>query len=407
MKSLRKKLFWILALALLAGAVILAMRPEAVEVDLATALRGDLLVTVDEDGQTRIRERYVVSTPLAGRLLRVTLKPGDEVKAGETQLTTLEPTDPQLLDARARSQAEARVKAAAAAQDQAQSAVEAAEKRAALAESDRDRAERLFKKNGTSPQNYEHAVFEAESATINLRSAHLAVQIAEFELEQARAALLLAGDADGGAPSGSDSDQATRFPIASPIDGRVLRVFQESSTIVQAGERLMELGDPLDLEVAVDVLSTDAVNIRPGAAVSLEHWGGEGALTGKVRLVEPSAFTKTSALGVEEQRVWVIIDLTGPPAQRAAIGDGYRVEARITTWEGKDVVKVPAGALFRLDPQSWAVFVAADGVARRQEVVRGQSNGIETEISAGISPGDQVILHPSDRISDGVKVRTR
>jgi HlyD family secretion protein len=379
------------------------MRPEPVEVDLATATRGELLVTVDEDGQTRIRERYIVSTPLAGRLVRITLKPGDEVRAGETQLTTLEPTDPQLLDARARAQAEARVRGAEAAQRQAQSNVETAEKKQALALADRDRAERLFKKNGTSPQNYEHAVFEAQSAAVALRSAGLAVQIAEFELQQARAALLLAGEED--APV--NTNDGSRFPIASPINGRVLRVFQESSTVVQAGERLMELGDPADLEVAVDVLSTDAVNIKPGAAVRLEHWGGGEPLSGKVRLVEPSAFTKTSALGVEEQRVWIIIDLTDPIEKRAQLGDAYRVEARITTWKGDDVVKIPAGALFRKDPLTWAVFVIDGEIARAREVKRGHSNGIETEILEGLSSGDRVVIHPSDKIADGVKIRAR
>jgi len=403
MKSLRKKLFWAIVLGLLAIAVTLATRPPAVEVDLAEATRGDLTVTVDEDGLTRIRERYVVSTPLAGRLVRITLKPGDEVKAGETQLTTLEPTDPQLLDARARAQAEARVRGAEAAYKQAQSQVETAQKKHALAIADEQRASRLFKKNGTSPQNYEHAVYEAQAAAVALRSAELTVQITEFELEQARAALLLAGDEDD--PKTTSDD--TRFPISAPIDGRVLRVFQESSTVVQAGERLLEIGDPHDLEVAVDVLSTDAVNIKPGAEVRLEHWGGGEPLNGQVRLVEPSAFTKTSALGVEEQRVWIIIDLSDPIEDRAQLGDGYRVEARITTWRGQGIIKVPAGATFRKDRTSWAVFVADGETARAREVERGQSNGIETEILAGLDPGEKVIVHPSDKIADGVKIRTR
>lgn len=403
MKSLRKKIFWVLVLALLALAIVLATRPAAVEVDLAEVKRGDLTVTVDEDGKTRIRERYIVSTPLSGRLVRVTLDPGDEVKAGVTQLTTLEPTDPQLLDARARAQAEARVRGAEAAHKQAISQVETAEKKHALAIADEQRASRLFKKNGTSPQNYEHAVFEAQAAAVALRSAELAVQITEFELEQARAALLLAGDDDD---PNTTSDN-TRFPITAPIDGRVLRVFQESSTVVQAGERLMEIGDPHDLEIAVDVLSTDAVNIEPGAEVRLEHWGGSKPLEGQVRLVEPSAFTKTSALGVEEQRVWIIIDLSDPTEERAQLGDGYRVEARITTWRGNDIVKIPAGALFRKDPNTWAVFVADGDTATTRRVKLGQGNGIETEILEGLNPGEMVIIHPSDKIADGVKIRTR
>ncbi len=335
--------------------------------------------------------------------MRITLNPGDEVKAGETQLTTLEPTDPQLLDARARAQAEARVRGAEAAHKQAQSQIETAQKKHALAIADEQRASRLFKKNGTSPQNYEHAVYEAQAAAVALRSAELTVQITEFELEQARAALLLAGDEDD--PKTTSDD--TRFPISAPIDGRVLRVFQESSTVVQAGERLLEIGDPHDLEVAVDVLSTDAVNIKPGAEVRLEHWGGGEPLNGQVRLVEPSAFTKTSALGVEEQRVWIIIDLSDPIETRAQLGDGYRVEARITTWRGQDIIKVPAGATFRKDQHSWAVFVADGETARAREMERGQSNGIETEILEGLDPGEKVIVHPSDKIADGVKIRAR
>ena len=404
MKSLRRKFFWGVVLALVVLASIFAIRPAPIEVDLASTTRGELVVTVDEDGQTRIRERYVVSTPLAGRLVRITLKPGDAVEAGKTLLTTLEPTDPQLLDARTRAQAEARVNAAEATLNQTQSLVEAAIKRHELAVADAERASRLFKKNGTSPQNHDHAQFEAQNAAVALSSAQIAVQIAEFEAEQARAALLIAGDGDGSSPP---SDHSYRFPISAPIDGRVLRVFQESSTVVQAGARLLELGDPRDLEVAVDVLSSDAVNIRPGAEVRLEHWGGDRPLSGKVRLIEPSAFTKTSALGVDEQRVWIIIDLTGPPESRTTLGDGYRVEARITTWRGSDVTKIPAGALFRTAPDSWAVFVADGDVARSREVTRGQSNGIETEILSGLAPGEQVILHPSDQIEDGVTIRPR
>ena len=177
--------------------------------------------------------------------------------------------------------------------------------------------------------------------------------------------------------------------------------------MIQAGERILELGDPLDLEVAVDVLSTDAVNITPGADVLLEHWGGPGPLAGKVKLVEPSAFTKTSALGVEEQRVWVIIDFTEPIEKRSTLGDAYRVEARITTWKGEDVVKIPAGALFRNNPETWAVFVADGDVACAREIKRGRDNGIETEIVEGLKPGEKVILHPSDQIDDGVSIRPR
>jgi HlyD family secretion protein len=232
-----------------------------------------------------------------------------------------------------------------------------------------------------------------------VKSAQFAARIAEFELELARAALARTRPDEPGAPD------TGRFEIRAPADGRILRVFQESEAAVPAGARLLEVGDPTDLEVEVDVLSSDAVKIRPGAKAILEHWGGDAPLTGRVRLVEPSAFTKVSALGMEEQRVNVVIDILDPPAKRGALGDALRVEARIVTWEREDVLKVPAGALFR--HAGWAVYVAARGRARLRPVRVGPSDGLETQVLDGLLENESVILHPSDLVGEGVRVTRR
>jgi HlyD family secretion protein len=259
-------------------------------------------------------------------------------------------------------------------------------------------------------------------ASEELRSTRVAEEIAQFELQQAKAALLRSrprsdDDADGGnasySGSGSDGELTEsngnggwNFTIVSPITGRVLRVFQESAAVVTAGTPLLELGDPLDLEVEVDVLSRDAVKIDPGALVLLEHWGGSDVLEGRVRLVEPSAFTKISTLGVEEQRVNVIIDLDDPPEDRATLGDAFRVEARIVIDEAKDVLIVPTSSLFRVGNES-ALFVVKDGVVHQQVVKLGRQNGLEAEVVEGLSEGDLVVIHPSDQIEDGIAVRQR
>tara|TARA_R110002096_G_scaffold386921_1_gene581070 strand:- start:1116 stop:2300 length:1185 start_codon:yes stop_codon:yes gene_type:complete len=375
--------------------IIMAFLPKPVEVELARATRGELLVTVDEDGETRIREKYVVSSPLTGQLLRIALDPGDSVVAGETVLAQIEPADPSLLDSRSRAQAEARVKAADAAAQRAQAAIEEAKARKQLTEREMVRQRILLESNNTSKQRFDDAEYQDRAASQGLRSAELALQIAEFELEQAEAALIHTND-----------DAGLRHEIRSPIDGKVLRVFQESSTPVSAGARLVELGDPTDLEIQIDVLSNDAVKIEPGTRVLLEHWGGEGQLEAEVRLVEPSAFTKISALGVEEQRVYVVADLTTPVEQRKSLGDGFRVEARIVVWEGEDVLKIPAGALFRSDGE-WHVFVKRGSKAVLTKVELGEKNGLAAEIKSGLTVDDWVVSHPSDQVDDGTPIKAR
>lgn len=393
-----------LALALVAGlllaALVYAFLPQPVAVDVASVTRGTLQVTVDEDGQTRIKERYIVSSPLAGRLMRITLDAGDSVKAGETVLTRIEPTDPELLDPRAQAQAEARVKAAQARLQQTRTELDKAEAAMQHAESELARVRKLYDRDAASDERLQEKLLQHRVKTEEFRAARFAEEIAQFELELARAALLRTRPEDDGA------DEDSQFKIRAPITGRVLRVIQESSTIVSPGAQLLEVGDPSDLEIVVDVLSQDAVRIDPGDKVLLEDWGGEKPLEGTVRLIEPSGFTKVSALGVEEQRVNVVVDFDDSPDGRDGLGDGFRVEARIVVWEGTDVLTVPLGALFRREGE-WALFVVENGRAALRHVTIGHRGDFEAEVTEGLTEDTPVIVHPSDRVSDGVRVRPR
>ena len=397
-------MLFLVAVAILA-AIGYGFVPEPREVDLAVIEKGDIRVTVDQDGKTRILERYVVSTPLAGRLLRIDLDPGDEVAAGETHVATIEPRDPDLLDARSIAQAEARVNAAEAAVQKMIPLLEEAQATKELAEKE---LQRVREASRSRPQAVTESELDSKlmayrTSSAMLRAASHDDEIARFELDQARAALTRSRPQESAGPSpGGGWD----FTISSPITGRVLRVFQESSAVVTAGTPLLELGDPRDLEVEIDVLSRDAVKVPAGARVLLEHWGGDKILQGQVRLVEPSAFTKISTLGVEEQRVNVIVDLLDPPQDRPSLGDGFRVEARIIVEEANEVLKVPTSALFR-NGEGWAVFVASDSVAHRRSVKLGLQNGLAAEVVDGLSAGETVIVHPGDDIAEGVAVRER
>ncbi len=400
MKLTTNKLLLLVFAVAAAGALVYAFRPQPVEVDLAPVTRGSLTVTIDEDGQTRIKERYTVSSPLAGRLQRITLEAGDPVVAGQTVVGVIEPNNPHLLDPREQAEAEARVKAATAAVRQTTANVERARSDAALAKRDLERARALFADQVVSQQEFETLESREHAAEEDLKAAEFAQQIASFEREQAEAARQRVFPAAAGA------EPSTRLVIPSPINGRVLRVFQESAVVVTAGTPLVELGDPLDLEIVVDLLSTDAVRVSPGAIMILEHWGGGDPLLARVRLVEPAAFLKLSALGVEEQRVNVIGDFVDPVEKRAGLGDAYRVEARIVTWQGDDVLRIPIGALFRRAGQ-WAVFVADGSRAALRQLELGHLNEEHAEVRDGLAETDRVILHPGDRVRDGVRIRER
>jgi HlyD family secretion protein len=411
MRNVGSKLFFFVVAAGVVGGMVFAFMPQPADVDLATVSRGMLRVTVDEDGKTRIREKYVVSAPLVGRLLRINMKAGDPVEAGKTLLATIEPRDPDLLDARAVAQAEARVKAAEATVKKMEPQLEEVRVAQTYAEAELTRARKAA--NAISRSELENAELLYRQRSEELRSMRIQEEIARFELEQASAALLRTqpwenGDlaASGDGEASANGNGGWTFTIFSPITGRVLRVFQESAAVVNAGTPLLELGDPTDLEVEVDVLSRDAVKIKPGALVIFEHWGGDGPLHGRVRLVEPSGFTKISTLGVEEQRVNAIVDLVDPPSERTELGDGFRVEARIVIDEAADVLKLPTSALFRVGDKS-AVYRVADGVVQLTTIEVGRQNGLEAEVVSGLSAGDEVVIHPSDQVDNGVQVRKR
>jgi HlyD family secretion protein len=400
LRFLIRALIYLVLVAALAGGLIWSFWPQPLSVEWTTVSRGPLQVTVDEDGKTRIRHRYVIASPLAGRLQRIALDPGDPVQRGGTLLAIIEPREPEILDARALAQAEARVGAAEAVWNRVEPAVERARIEWEHAETELTRYRNLAATASVSAQQLAEAEMVYRAREQDLRSARLAQDIARFEWDLAKAALLRA------TPRESGSETPGRFEIHSPIDGQVLRVFEKSETIVQPGTPLMELGDVEDLEVEVDVLSTDAVNIRPGAKAFLERWGGDRRLPATVRLVEPAAFTKISALGVEEQRVNVILDLDEPSGQRPPLGDAFRVEARIVIWEEDDVLQVPTGALFR-QRNDWAVFLIEEDRAILRIVEVGQRNSQNAQILAGLQVGDRVIMHPGDQVSDAAPVLLR
>jgi len=373
-----------LGAVLVIGAIIAGLWPRPVPVETAKALVGTLRATVNEEGKTRIKQRYRISAPVSGQLRRIPFKAGAEVKAGETVLAVIDPVEPTLLDARTRTAAEARRDAAAA-------NVEKARTSHQFAVNELKRFEKLFAEKTISPQ-------ELETAQLHEASAAKEEAAAEGMLRQVEAEL--AGFALG---EGSGSNDPP-VEVKAPVSGRVLRVFEENERVVTPGMPLMEIGDPSDLEVVIEVLSRDGAMISPGAKVEFDQWGGKEPLVGKVRLVEPAAFTKVSALGVEEQRVNVIADLLTPPEERANVGDNFRVDAKIVVWEANDALKVPAGALFRRGDQ-WATFVVEDGRARLRLVEAGRSSGTETQVLEGLKPGEEVILYPGSGVKDGVRVK--
>lgn len=397
----RRGALGVVALAILAG-IIYAFLPPVIPVDLATVKVGPLQVVVREEGKTRIRDRYVISSSLAGRLLRIELDPGDPVVSGETVLASIEPADPSLLDARSLAQAEAKVAANEAALQRAEAELKRTQATLERAQLHFKRMRMLQESRSASSEEFEDADLSARSATELHAAAKFNVTIAQFELEQARAALTHFRPATKPNPNSAD----WRMDVTSPISGSVLRVLQESSAVVSPGTPIIEVGDPKDLEIEVDVLSEDAVKIRPGQETLVEQWGGGKPLRGVVRRVEPQAFTKISALGVEEQRVNIIIDFISPTEERGTLGDSYRVETDIIIWQGENVLQLPVSCLFRRDDQ-WAVFVVKDGLAELRLIDIGERNSVDAQVTAGLADGDVVIVHPGDQIKTGTKVKPR
>lgn len=398
-KQWMRRALWAILVVVAGGALVWAFVPPQVEVEVASVTLGAFRKTIDEDGNTRVRERYVVSTPLAGRLLRVELKAGAPVEVG-TLLASLVPSAPTLFDTRTEQELAERLGAAEAENLRANTAVEHA--RVALEQSKADlaRADQLARQGFTSKESLERFQRGVELKAKELKIAEFDAHAAEHQVALARAGQSRARDGAGSGKRGQ------RWEIRSPVAGRVLRVNQESETVVPVGAPILELGDPQNLEVVVDVLTADAAAIRPGAEVELDHGGNARPLVGNVRLVEPAAFTKVSALGVEEQRVNVVIDFVAAPGEWQNLGDAHRVDAHIVVEKRSNAVMAPLGALFRRDG-NWAVFVLADGRARLRGVEIGPRGGQQAVVEKGLEPGETVIVYPSDAVRDGARVRAR
>jgi HlyD family secretion protein len=394
MRTLLKNTRLIAAVLIVGAIVAVAVWPEAIEVDLAAVERRAMQVTIDEEGETRVRDRFVLSAPVAGRLQRIELEPGDEVTQGAV-VARLVPAEAPLIDPRARAELTAAVEASRAAVTQTQAERDRAAANLGHARDALRRREQLVEAGAVSREDLESARRDVLTAEGARRAADAAVTQAGYQLELARARLQAPSAAGGRA-----------IDLRSPVDGVVLKRHHESEAVVPPGEPVLDIGDPARIEVVSDLLSTDAVRVSPGQAVLIEQWGGGTTLEARVRRVEPSGFMKVSALGVEEQRVNVIIDFADSATAGRALGDGYRVEVRVVTWRADAVVAVPVGSLFRRG-EGWAVFAVDGGRARLRDVALGHRNTEHGEVLSGLEPGQQVVLHPPDTLSDGTRISPR
>lgn len=368
-------------------------------VDLVDVEPGPLVVTLDEEGETRLHDVYTLSAPVAGRVQRIDWHVGDPVTANETVLAQIEPGDPSFLDPRSEAQAHAAIQAAQAARDLAAAAVKDAEAQYEFARAEYARMQELIVEGSVSKRDLDAAERDFKARRAGLDTARAGLQVRNFELELARAQLVSPMQTQ------ESRQNCDCIPITAPVSGRVLQIADRSERVVREGDMLMQIGDPNDLEIVVDYLSMDAVKIQAGQRVIIDNWGGDEPLAGRVRLVEPYGFLKVSALGIEEQRVNVIIDFASEEG-RQRLGHGYQVESRVVLWDVDDILTVPLTALFR-DGEKWALFVEEDGRARLRHVAIGQRNGIIAEIRDGLKGGERVVVHPSDRVTNGVRIASR
>lgn len=397
--SWRKYLPYVLG----AGAVLLlfkALSPAPLAVEIGTVKRGPLTVTVLEEGKTRIRHRYLITPPVAGYLNRVPLRQGDKIEAGKTVLATIQPQPASFLDPRARAEAEARVKAAEATKMQREAQIERATAALDLANKELARARDLKKSGAIAVKEWDTTENQVAILTRELHTAEFGLQVADFELVQAKAALTQVQSPV------TDSNNSEPLKIIAPLSGYVLNVYEESARMLTAGTQIMEIGDLEDMECEIELLSSDAVGVHPGADAGIEEWGGDNPLRGKVTVVEPGGYLKVSSLGVEEQRVKVRIDFVDPLPPGMTLGDRFRVEARIVTWHGDNILQVPTGALFRRGGD-WMTFVYEGGKARQVKVEILHNNGVAAEVRSGLKEGQQVLVHPPDAVLEGSSVKPR
>lgn len=403
-----KRVGWVGAIGAAAVVVAWFAWPRPIPVDTAQAARGPMAVTVDEEARTRVRHVYTVSAPVAGKVLRISrpdghdgtsLHVGDEVVEGRTIVAVMQPVSPGLLDVRSRAELEAALVAANAVVTLAEAEIRRIDAAVSFARTELARAEGLARSNTIPARDLEKARFDLETIEAQLATAMAQLEVRRREQAVASARLLeLSGTV-------ADNNQDCCVKISAPESGRVLKIVQEDEAVVQAGAPLVQIGDPRDLEIVADFLSTEAVQIRSGAAVTIDGWGGP-TLRGRVMRVDPAGFAKVSALGIEEQRVGTVIDLVDPPESWERLGHDFRVIVHVAIWESKDALTIPASALFR-QGDDWAVFAVKDGRARATVVRTGQRNSKLVEVLSGLSPGDRVVLHPSDRVAGGTAVAER
>ena len=385
-----------IGIAAVLALLVWAFWPQATEVEMGVVAQGRFERSVQEDGKTRLRERYVVSTPLMGRVARIDRKQGDAV-ARDAVLATLWPVTPNLLDERTRQEQRERIGAMEATVRRAAANVERAKAALDQAVADLKRSETLAQQGFVSPTQNETGRLNVRLREKELESARQDEHAARHELDQSRIAIRQFSQGSEGGPQRS-------WDIRAPIAGKVLKVNQQSEGVVQAGTALMELGDPAALEVVVDLLTEDAAQIRPGTPATLSNWGGPDVLQARVRLIEPAAFTKVSALGVEEQRVYAVLDITSAPEKWRALGDAFKVDVRIQVQVVENAVKIPVSALFPVGARS-ALFVVEDGRARQHEVDVLARNGAEAWVKTELKPGTPVIIYPPTALKEGGRVK--
>ena len=393
---LRRKILIISVILIVVFLLIYGFLPKTQDVDIASVKRGPLQITIEEEGRTRLKERFTISATTAGYLRRINAKVGDPVTKNQI-VAVLEPLQSQALDPRSHATAEASVSSAEASFKASEERERVATADAAYLEQRRERLKVLYDKGAIAKDQFDQIYSEAQKARALQRSAAAEVNVARSERERVKINLRNFSSAKGG---------GNAVDVTSPVNGEVFRVYHESEGAVNIGEPLMDIGDAGNLEVRVEVLSSDAVKIKKGTQVLFKRWGNDEPLTGKVRLVEPAGFTKISSLGVEEQRVLVIVDITSPPEKWSVLGDGFRMEAHFVIWEGENILQIPASALFRWGDK-WAVFVAEGGKARKRVVEIGQRNGIAAEILSGLKENEKVLAYPDDSISEGTRIRQR
>jgi HlyD family secretion protein len=384
----RNRLAAVSAVAITIGLLVWAFRPKPIKVETGRVTRGTLRVTVNEEAETRVHDRFDIATPVTGRLRRIELHPADPVEAGQIVARV----EPLPLDPRERSELLARLEQARANQREADAQVERAQIDRDQARRNHERTAKLQASGVVSREDLEFAETAQANSDKALEAARFKARAAEYEV-QATEAGLIALESTTGKP-------LRLVSLRSPVRGHVLRLLQQSERVITSGTPILQVGHPSQLEIVSDLLSTEAVKVKSGDPVFIENWGGDGSLRARVRTIESSGFTKISALGVEEQRVNIVMDFVDPPGR---LGDGYRVDVRIIVWQASDVLTIPTSALFR-HGEGWNVFVVEHGRARTRDVELGHRNALQAEITKGLTEGTVVVLHPGNQVADGVRV---